>query len=747
MKKTHYTFWELLDECTIEIPTIQRDYTYGREAAKEISTKLIESILEALNVNNSFLHLDFIYGKKNGVENFRSIERNKNSIDTLLFSLKNYAENLNIAVDFNTKQKQNSASEVITFIPLDGQQRLTTLFLICWFTANKIKDSNSKKILQRFKYSTRTSSKEFLQFITNHNYHFDCESESLRESIENHEDFFSKWTNDPTVQSMLIVLDEIQIQFSNMMLDATQIWKNLTNNQIITFDFFDLDDFELTDELYLKMNARGKKLTHFENFKAWLIKNLQHQIQINEWKIKMDISWNDLFWNEKLKTETKIDIAYLQFFKNMFLGDYLRTGNTTEKDGNIDFLRLNIDFNPVSLFSKDQIFKTNIQNYLEILETFNNQNIDVKLNHLYLDVKDLKQFLFYKNQSLTWWHSTFYYAITRYIIINKNSLIHLNQWIRIISNLIYNTSIESPKLYIEAINSINELIEKIKNKNVYDVLQRLNVSEISFFNERQKEEEILKSKIIINDPDNEWEKLFIDLESHHYFYGQIGFIFNLSETKDYEIFMQNSLKAKRLFSEEIMKNSTNILFRSFLSYGNCFFIKGNTLTFPSNLRGTLRNRNENWRKFIDSNLKFLRLMIDDLNVNENIENQLKARIDNCKSNSVIIQSLVNNPELLNYPENNHIRKYDKAFYLLSKTRIYGFFKEVLTYDWYTKNNAYCIKNSIEYINGKGEDSNPGLQKKGSDKLIIIDSKSLKFKFEDGLDLYESIDEILDIMEV
>ena len=55
MKKTLYTFWHLIDECTIEIPTIQRDYTYGREGAQEISTKLINSILVSLQNEGSSL--------------------------------------------------------------------------------------------------------------------------------------------------------------------------------------------------------------------------------------------------------------------------------------------------------------------------------------------------------------------------------------------------------------------------------------------------------------------------------------------------------------------------------------------------------------------------------------------------------------------------------------------------------------------------------------------------------------------
>ena len=34
MNKTIYTFWELLNECPIVIPQVQRDYAYGRDEEK-----------------------------------------------------------------------------------------------------------------------------------------------------------------------------------------------------------------------------------------------------------------------------------------------------------------------------------------------------------------------------------------------------------------------------------------------------------------------------------------------------------------------------------------------------------------------------------------------------------------------------------------------------------------------------------------------------------------------------------------
>lgn len=742
MKKTLYTFWHLINECTIEIPTIQRDYTYGREGAQEISIKLINSILKSLQDEGNSLHLDFIYGKKLGIENFTALERNKSSIDTLLLSLKKYAENLNIAVDFNTQQKQSSAAEVITFIPLDGQQRLTSLFLIYWYIANVLKDIESKQLLQRFKYSTRSSSREFLQFLTHNEHCFDYKSNSLIDNIQNHEEFFSKWTKDPTVLSMLFVLNEINKQFEEKNIETHNAWEKLTKQEVVTFDFFDLDDFELTDELYLKMNARGKKLTHFENYKAWLQKNYADKIQIIDWKKKIDLEWNDLFWNEKALGDSKIDNAYLQFFKNMFLGDYLMNEDISEKDVNIDLLRLNADFNPVSLFEKNEIFKDNITKYFEVLEHSSITNLNAKINPLYNEMEDVNKFLFSNNVGLNWWNTTLYFAITRYIFNNKNNLTYLNQWIRVISNLIYNTPIESPKLFKEAAQSILELLEKVGNLSVYEVVEKLQNTDISFFNEKQKEEEILKAKKIIDEPENDWENLFIDLEKHHYFYGQIGFIFKLNESEEFSIFKENSLKTKQLFSEGVMKNPDYILFRSLLTYGNCFFKNNNTLTYPSNVRGTLRNRNENWRRFIDTKFDYLKNVIDQTNLDKDIQQQLNDLIQNYNSNLTNRIKLIKNPELLKYPESNHIRVYDKGYYLLSKTRIYGFFKEVFTYDWFISNKNFCKNNSIEYVDGKGEDSNPGLFIKSINKKIIIDSKSLKYKFEDEENLFDTIDEIL-----
>lgn len=74
------------------------------------------------------------------------------------------------------------------------------------------------------------------------------------------------WENDPTISAMLVMIQSIHNIFNNM----SDVWEKLVVDNIISFEVLDLGakDFELTDELYIKTNARGKQLSDFENFKA-----------------------------------------------------------------------------------------------------------------------------------------------------------------------------------------------------------------------------------------------------------------------------------------------------------------------------------------------------------------------------------------------------------------------------------------------------------------------------------------------
>jgi hypothetical protein len=147
----------------LEIPIIQRDYAQGRPdvGAKRIRENFLGVLHRALTDGDQ-VSLDFIYGE--------------------------------------------IAGGVMT--PLDGQQRLTTLFLLHWYVAARanVLDGDSES-LRRFTYETRYSSRDFCAKLVAQRPTFPIAR--LSEWIRDQSWFFGAWRHDPTIQSMLVVLDDI----------------------------------------------------------------------------------------------------------------------------------------------------------------------------------------------------------------------------------------------------------------------------------------------------------------------------------------------------------------------------------------------------------------------------------------------------------------------------------------------------------------------------------------------------------
>ncbi len=769
------TFWRIIKDNRIEIPTIQRDYAYGRKSAVSIRVKLIADIVNSVT-EQRHINLDFVYGKLLGKENQVSLERNRSNIQSLLKTIKSYASELNVEMVFDVTKQDSLALSNIAFIPLDGQQRLTTLYLVHWYIAQRNKDTESLNIIKRFSYSTRISSKDFCLMLCNSVFNLDSSTVSASEVICNHEDYFSFWEKDPTVKSMLVVIDEIHKKFNSRTSNYSECWKSLTESDTITFDFFDLEDFELTDELYIKMNARGKQLTNFENFKAWLIKEYSNLILVVEWKKKFDIQWTDLFWRGKEKSNHTIDSEYLQFFKILFLADYMKSQNVNEAGMDDDsaledyesdafnpddfksvvgVLRKK-DANPIDIFQNSTLFKDNIDDYVGVLDLLSFDLDSPTTNAMlekYIAANLSKLFFGEKLNKLTWWDTAFHYSISRYLYKLQKNILDFNQWVRIISNLIYNTRIDTPKLFIDAIVSIDSLINKMDNtQSVYLVFSKLQEDDIPFFSINQKKEEILKSKLILSD--SNWESVLVEAENHKYFYGQIGFILNMCGTQiSIKSFKDTFNRVGALFSEEVLSNNENLLSRSLLSLGDCFYKEGDNRLFNSNVRGTLRNRTENWRKFFDKYPDFIKKIIDHPKFNEmNIVSSLNdiIGIELPKVKNEYFSKFVENPDLFTYPKKHVIRKYDANYYLLNSTRISGYFVELYTYDWYLVNEVSLKQQfpdfDISYSAMKGEDNEPSLLIKSATNEYRIERnyKTGKFQLFSGISTtdFETIDDAI-----
>lgn len=257
---------KVLNVSKISIPLIQRDYAQGREHPDitRIRKKFLSSLKEA--ILDQPVCLDFIYG-----------DINESGVLTLL----------------------------------DGQQRITTLYLLHWYAAKREDVPEEEfEFLSRFSYETRPSSREFCKMLFTFKPNFECGS--LKEQIIDQAWFPLDWKNDPTIKSMLVMIDEISSVFN----DVPNLWKALAQDNKIQFYFLPIRNMGLTDELYIKMNSRGKPLTIFEHFKA----EFEHEIRLmdknlaTEFERKLDIDWTDFLWNYR-KDDNLIDGLFLNYMK------------------------------------------------------------------------------------------------------------------------------------------------------------------------------------------------------------------------------------------------------------------------------------------------------------------------------------------------------------------------------------------------------------------------------------------------
>lgn len=286
-------FVDLIKKGKIRIPQIQRDYAQGRKhkEVQEIRNHFVRNLLLVVTGKKMETQLDFVYG----------------------------------------------SDRKDAFEPLDGQQRLTTLFILHWVLGVNLQTAKGESILT---YETRNTSEVFCKELVHHkakqfvNEATEKTKESKKkadeerskpeeqrdaskqiahiytpsEIIQNRNWFQWVWRFDPTINSMLVMIDTICEQMDwNLDIDACQA--RLNN---ITFNHLDLGEMGMSDELFIKMNARGKLLSDFDKLKSTLEEEIQlQQSEMNDggktladsniehaWRENMDGKWIDLFWQK-----------------------------------------------------------------------------------------------------------------------------------------------------------------------------------------------------------------------------------------------------------------------------------------------------------------------------------------------------------------------------------------------------------------------------------------------------------------
>lgn len=287
-------FKTFAQENKVRIPLIQRDYVQGSDMNAAKRDKFLEALLSALETGTP-LSLDFIYGSTNS----------------------GYFE------------------------PLDGQQRITTLFLLYYVLKNISHVQPNKELdqqIQKFTYTTRNSSTAFCQklFGTEMPWRYSKlfdknEKKEWSQDIINQSWFSEEWLLDPTIKAMLDMLDAInkrlhteaymepysggraikEVDRQAVLEEYNFKWDTIAENlygnetSCILFECLNMGEYNLDDSLYIKMNARGKQLTDFENWKAEFIKYLETKWKEQTYKEipvrtyfeqHIEHEWADMLW-------------------------------------------------------------------------------------------------------------------------------------------------------------------------------------------------------------------------------------------------------------------------------------------------------------------------------------------------------------------------------------------------------------------------------------------------------------------
>ncbi|NOW86295.1 hypothetical protein B0H39_004176 [Clostridium beijerinckii] len=395
LEESNQSLYKLLIDYEICIPIIQRDYIQGSddEKIKFIRGRLIKDIIRTLKSSEKRLNLNIIYGVAEVEEENKGIMDSKNSTKILY--------------------------------PVDGQQRLTTLYLFHWFLA--VRSGEINNFLRNtcgFTYTTRNSAREFFSFLMDTESSYSNEFNSIIisskekkyfiENVKNKIWFKSQWNNDMTILAILNVLgDFIDEKIDEK--DAEMYYERLIdkNNPAIYFDIF-LERKKIAENYsatrYIRMNSRGKQLEDFENVKA-ILEVIEDKLEDDDEKLfvrQYDTKFIDVFYKrqvpiisledkttiieEKTKKINEESINLLMSIYNILI--YMNNDAESQKEQYNDYYDYYNKIYEVSQKSEKELLEEKIfwKEYFQVLNailkaSYSNENIVNYIEEIFKKIK------------------------------------------------------------------------------------------------------------------------------------------------------------------------------------------------------------------------------------------------------------------------------------------------------------------------------------------------------------------------
>jgi hypothetical protein len=719
----------------ILVPLIQRDYAQGRRDEEDVRTEFVESLASALMLPADDpalpLNLDFVYGSIEG-------------------------------------------PEPRTFQPLDGQQRLTTLFLLHWYCAwQDVAWADFENVFireahaSRFTYQVRTSSAEFFDGLV-------CYRPSLRpvdvsavsELITDQPWYFRSWRLDPTVQSILVMLDALH----KRLIEHTGLFQRLLDLDApaITFQLLDLENFGLSDDLYIKMNARGKPLTQFETFKARYEQDLAANFPDLRFNLdgqsfsaadylsrRLDTVWADLFWSLRDSKSDSYDAALMNVIRAVAL--ISRDPDSPSFISDVNSLRGTTP-NFSDFHSKNWLDRRFTLTLVALLDAWS--GVDGRLATMmrtatHFDERATFDRIVKMGGSLQYVTIVMFGAYASFLELCNGPVdtLGFEKWMRVVANLSINTAYNRPDDYRRSAAGLLALAP-----HAFGIEEFLaeSDSEISGFSEPQIEEEKLKARLFIAQPS--WRPLFDRAEGHPYFRGQIEFLLRFSGIVDADLesapsswsdlvhkglqerFLHYLSVAEQMFSAQGLRPLEKSRWeRALLSLGDYLMPLGRNLTFLIN---SASDSEGSWKRFLrgtsPQKRDLLRRLWECLRPHEPLEPQLDAIIAQAGGMEHWRAALVKFPEMIGYCEDRCIRFEADVVYLLKRTQLNGAHFELTSYEAFLRNSArlmHLASVELDYVPTFDSHHQPSLRIR-----CKVDGHSVSlFAFHWAKDIIVSID--------
>ncbi|MGV8863210.1 MAG: GmrSD restriction endonuclease domain-containing protein [Pseudomonas sp.] len=699
-------------ETGICIPLIQRDYAQGRADSVDVRNDFLAALLGAFKLPADSaelpLNLDFVYG---------------------------------------------GLDEDLQFQPLDGQQRLTTLFLLHWYLAQRDGQSENfqgmfcHKGKSRFSYKVRPSSTEFFDALSQFSpQRVICGAESLVELICDQPWYFRRWRLDPTIQSALVMLEAIHATFQDA---PTATFARLCDSErpVITFQLLDLKAFGLADDLYIKMNSRGMPLTPFETFKARYEQTLQHQYDGQIRTVdgvkqgvasfiatRLDTRWADLFWTTCNEGEASEGLISMQLFDDAMM-NVLRVVALATRDldspgyaANFNTLRASKWSNTFHTFDDngwlDKAFSDTVVLLFEAWSSNAAGFCTLIPDTRYFNDREFFKAACTDPFKLSYTQLVQFAGYVQFVATHGDKQPHaLEQWMRLVCNLSSNTAYVRPEDAQRSLRGLRDMLP-----DALDILPFLVDARrpITGFNGAQTSEEVIKANLLLSGAI--WREPLEKAELHGYFQGQIGFLLERSglaiavraspkELSDHSALKQPFSDALRM--AEAMFDAQGLITidkafsweRALLSLGDYFLVNGSNYSFLVNAA----TEQGSWKRLLGEDSERRKLLFtlwDQLDIEESLAPQLHAIIEQAEPDSHWQQLLVQTPNAFAYCRKRQIRFVGgdtDDIYLLARERMSGSHAELHTFalhDRLSRNSpaelAALALQSYESVSGDAE---------------------------------------------